>query len=172
MSFELENNVPMPTNLEQPPQAPAQTEHKPKAEVKATFDSTTACGVVLDNWRNAKVTYDQAKNALSEAKNSVLQYVGDQVDIGTSRFATNHFILKTTKTEKIEVNAPDLNRLNVALTEIATMCGADVASQVISWKPTLNKKVFDSMPLQAQEKLNEFLTLSYSTPTLSIEELK
>lgn len=150
-----------------PPQQP--TKGKEKIEPKASFDSITATGVVLDNFRHAKQNYDVAKKALDEAKGNVMAHIGEQISVGTNRFATNHFTLKTLVSKKYDVDASDMQGLNQALSVIANLCGADVASSLIKWKPSLDSKVYENLPDEAKAQLDKFITLSYGSPTLSIE---
>ena len=152
-----------------PPQQP--TMGKEKMAPKATFDSITATGVVLDNFRHAKQNYDVAKKALDEAKGYVIAHIGEQISVGTNRFATNHFMLKTSVSKKYDVDASDMQGLNQALTVIAGLCGGDVASSLIKWKPSLNSNVYEKLSDDAKAQLDRFITLSYGSPTLSIEDL-
>ena len=152
-----------------PPQQP--TMGKEKIAPKATFDSKTATGVVLDNFRHAKQNYDVAKKDLDEAKGNVIAHIGTQISVGTNRFATNHFTLKTSVSKKYDVDASDMQGLNQALTVIAGLCGAEVASSLIKWKPSLDSKVYEQLSDEAKAQLDRFITLSYGSPTLSIEEL-
>ena len=94
------------------PQQP--TMGKEKIAPKATFDSKTATGVVLDNFRHAKQNYDVAKKDLDEAKGNVIAHIGKEISVGTNRFATNHFTLKTSVSKKYDVDA---------LTEFANSLG-------------------------------------------------
>lgn len=149
-----------------PPQQPTTKE---KIAPKATFDSVTATGVVLDNFRHAKVNYDTAKKALDEAKGAVMSHIGEQISVGTNRFATNHFTLKATVSKKYDVDASDMQGLNQALTFIAGLCGGDVAGSVLKWKPSLDTKVYESLPDDAKAQLDRFITLSYGSPTFSVE---
>lgn len=151
------------------PQQP--TMGKEKIAPKATFDSKTATGVVLDNFRHAKQNYDVAKKDLDEAKGNVIAHIGTQISVGTNRFATNHFTLKTSVSKKYDVDASDMQGLNQALTVIAGLCGGDVAGSLIKWKPSLDSKVYEKLSDEAKAQLDRFITLSYSSPTLSIEEL-
>lgn len=146
-------------------------EFNKKLDVKTTFQSITATGVVLDNFKNAKTKYDEAKAKLDECKSYVIQHIGEQIDVGTTRFATNHFVLKTTKGKKYDVNADDMQALNTSLNIIAGLCGANVASSLIVWKPSLNTKVYDNLPDDAKAEIDKFITLSYGSPSLSVEEL-
>lgn len=150
-----------------PPQQP--TMGKEKVAPKASFESGTATGVVLDNFRHAKQNYDEAKKVLDEAKGVVLQHIGEQISVGTNRFATTHFTLKTTVSKKYDVDASDMQGLNQALTVIANMCSGDVAGSVLNWKPSLNSKVYENLPDEAKAQLDPFVTLSYGSPTLSVE---
>lgn len=147
------------------------TTAKQKIAPKATFDSTTATGVVLDNFRHAKEQFDIAKKALDEAKGNVITHIGEQMSVGTNRFATNHFTLKTSISKKYEVDGSDPQELNKALNAIAFLYGADVASSVIKWKPSLDVKVYEKLSDDAKAQLDRFITLSYSSATLSIEEI-
>ena len=61
--------------------------------------------------------------------------------------------------------------LNQALTVIAGLCGGDVAGSLIKWKPSLDSKVYEKLSDEAKAQLDRFITLSYGSPTLSIEEL-
>lgn len=152
-----------------PPQQP--TMGKEEIAPKATFDSKTATGVVLDNFRHAKQNYDVAKKHLDEAKGNVIAHIGTQISVGTNRFATNHFTLKTSVSKKYDVDASDMQGLNQALTVIAGLCGGDVAGSLIKWKPSLDSKVYEKLSDEAKAQLDRFITLSYGSPTLSIEEL-
>lgn len=152
-----------------PPQQP--TMGKEKIAPKAMFDSKTATGVVLDNFRHAKQNYDVAKKDLDEAKGNVIAHIGTQISVGTNRFATNHFTLKTSVSKKYDVDASDMQGLNQALTVIAGLCGGDVAGSLIKWKPSLDSKVYEKLSDEAKAQLDRFITLSYGSPTLFIEEL-
>lgn len=143
---------------------------KPAKNVKEEFNSSGATGVVLDNWRRNKVAYDEAKARLDESKENVISHLQGKIDVGTNRFATNHFVLKTTMNVKYDVDSSDMNRLNILLNNIALKCGAEVASNLLKWKPSLNVKVYDSLPDDVKQELNSVITMSYSSPTLYIEE--
>ena len=152
-----------------PPQQP--TIGKEKIAPNATFESVTATGVVLDTFRHAKQNYNVAKKALDEAKGNVIAHIGKEITVGTNRFATNHFTLKTSVSKKYDVDASDMQGLNQALTVIAGLCGSEVASSLITWKPSLDSKVYEQLSDDAKAQLDRFITLSYGSPTLSIEEL-
>ncbi len=69
------------------------------------------------------------------------------------------------------MDGSDPQELNKALNAIAFLYGADVASSVIKWKPSLNVKVYEKLSDDAKAELDRFITLSYSSATLSIEEI-
>lgn len=150
-----------------PPEQP--TAGKEKTPPKATFESVSATGVVLDNFRHAKEEYDTSKKRLDECKGLVIQHIGEQISVGTNRFATNHYVLKTSVSKKYEVDAKDKNNLNQALHQIAVIEGGEVAGSLLTWKPSLNTKVYDNLSPQAKEIINNFITMSYSSPTLTVE---
>lgn len=143
---------------------------KSKVEPKLQFRSETATGVILDNWRRAKVAYDEAKARLDESKSNVIQHIGQHIDVGTTRFATNHFVLKTTQSTKYDVDGSDINAINQALNIIAGICGGEVAGSLLKWKPSLNTKVYEKLPPDAKAEIDRFITMSYGSPTLSIED--
>ena len=145
------------------------TAGKEKTPPKATFESVSATGVVLDNFRHAKEEYDTAKKRLDECKSSVIQHIGEQINVGTTRFATNHYVLKTSVSTKYEVDAKDMNNLNRALNQIAMIDGGEVTGSLLMWKPSLNTKVYDKLSPQAKEIIDNFITMSYSNPTLTVE---
>lgn len=151
---------------------PTQSPSKSKVEPKMAFPSQNSTGVVLDNWRQAKIAYDEAKSRLDESKTNVLQHLAEEIDVGTTRFATDFYVLKTTQSRKFEINASDMNLLNQALTVIAGLCGNEVAGSLLTWKPSLNTKVYDSLPNEAKSEIDKFITMSYTTPNLSIEGVK
>lgn len=151
---------------------PTQSHSKSKVEPKMAFPSKNSTGVVLDNWRHAKIAYDEAKARLDDSRGSVLEYLAGQIDVGTTRFATDFFVLKTSQSRKFEVNGSDMNLLNQALTVIAGLCGNEVAGGLLTWKPSLNTKIYDSLPDEAKAEIDKFITMSYTSPTLSIEEIK
>lgn len=142
-----------------------------KIEPKMVFRSQGSTGVVLDNWKHAKLEYDKAKARLDESKATVIQHIGEHIDVGTTRFATNHFVLKTTQSKKYDVDGNDINAINQALNVIAGLCGAEIAGSLLKWKPSLNTKVYEQLPADAKAEIDRFVTLSYGSPTLSIEEL-
>ena len=150
-----------------PPEQP--TAGREKTPPKATFESVSATGVVLDNFRHVKEEYDTAKKRLDECKGLVIQHIGTQISVGTTRFATNHCVLKTSVSKKYEVDAKDMNNLNQALNQIAMIDGGEVAGSLLTWKPSLNTKVYDKLSPQAKEIIDNFITMSYSSPTLTVE---
>ena len=131
--------------------------------------STRAKGVVLDNWRHAKNELSEAQAKEKEAKANVMAYIKTELQDGTNRFKTDHYTLKVAHAQKYTVAKDDLGALNGALQAIANICGADVAGQLLSWSPTLNKRVYDSLPQEAKTFLDPFITMTY-TDTFSIEE--
>lgn len=143
---------------------------KSKIEPKLAFRSVSATGVILDNWKHAKVQYDEAKARLDECKSNVIQHIGEHIDVGTTRFATNHFVLKTTQSIKYDVDGSDINAINQSLNIIAGICGGEVAGSLLKWKPSLNTKVYEQLPPDAKGEIDKFITMSYNTPTLNIEE--
>lgn len=144
---------------------------KAKIQPKATFENQSATGVVLNNWKHAKAEYDQAKARLDECKGYVLQHIEELIDVGTTRISTGFFVLKTSKTAKYTVDNSDMQALNNSLTMIANLCGGDVAGSLLNWKPTLNVKVYEQLPPQAKAEIDKFVTMSYGSPTLAMEEL-
>lgn len=144
----------------------------PQQEQAQAVDSVTATGVILDNWRHAKEDYDKAKARLDECKGYVIEHIGSQINVGTTRFQTNFFTLKTSVSKQYKVNAEDMNALNQALNVIANICGGEVAGSLLSWKPTLNTRVYDSLPHNAKQEIDKFISLSYGQPTFSIEKVK
>ena len=152
--------------------SPEQVDRKLKGKIKAEFKSVTATGVVLDNWKNAKSEYDLAKAKLDECKDAIVQHIGKDFSVGTNRFATDHFVLKANVNTNYTVDCSDLQMLNGALINISDICGEEVAQELLTWKPTLNKKVYADLPVEAKAFIDGFLTLKYNAPTFSAEELK
>lgn len=150
---------------------PQQTTGKEKIAPKATYESTSATGVVLDNYRQAKLAHDSTKAKLDECKTAVLSHIQEQISVGTNRFATNHFVLKTVLATKYQVDSADMNALNQALCMVAGMCGNEVAGSLLKWKPTLNVSAYEGLPPEAKKHLEPFITMSYSSPTLTLEDL-
>lgn len=132
-------------------------------------ESTTQKGVIFDNWRNAKNRLSQAQSEEKQARNNVMEWVKEEIKEGTNRFSTNHFTLKIAHAPKYKVDSSDLGALNSAMQAISQITGAEVASQLLSWSPTLNKKVYDNLPDNAKQIIGAFLTMTYSD-TFSIED--
>lgn len=143
----------------------------PTTSVEMEYASTQATGVVLDNWRNAKLALEEAKKIEKEAKDAVMAHIQSEIKDGVNRFKTNHYALKVNHSIKYSVNKTDLNSLNTALQSVANIEGADVAMALVQWSPTLSKKVYDSLSEQAKAFINPFLTSTYYD-TFSIEENK
>lgn len=167
MEYQIEQGITPPQDVDSPQET---VERKAKVEVKATFENQTATGVVLNNWLHAKQKQAEIKKQVDESQALVLQHIGEQISVGTNRFATGFFVLKATKSEKYEVNGADVNALNNALSQLAQSAGFEVARDIIQWKPSLNKKLYDKLSDEQKAILNPFLALSYSSPTLTIEE--
>ena len=132
------------------------------------FESTQATGVVLDNWRHAKDQLTKAQAEEKKAKAVVMNYIESSLKEGTNRFKTNKFTLKVAHAAKYSVAKDNLSGLNAAMQKIAESCGNEVASQLITWSPSLNKKAYESLPEYAKSLIDEFITLTYSD-TLTIE---
>lgn len=132
-------------------------------------DSTTQKGVVFDNWRHAKNALAKAQADEKQARSNVMEWVKDEIKDGTNRFSTNHFTLKIAHAPRYKVDSSDLNALNSAMQAISQICGQEVAMQLLSWSPTLNKKVYDDLPDMAKQIINAFITMTYAD-TLSIED--
>lgn len=140
-----------------------------KKVIKCSFKNVTATGVVLNDWCFAKQKLDEAKQAEQKARQNVMQHLKTEINVGTSRFATERFTLKASMSEKYEVVFNDINELNGALGVLAMKSNAEIAKGIINWKPSLNKKLYDSLTDEQKAIINPFLKLSYSTPTFSIE---
>lgn len=142
---------------------------KDEIEVEAEeVQSTRAKGVVLDNWRHAKNELSEAQLKEKEARSNVMAYIKEEIKDGTNRFKTNHYTLKVAHSQKYSVAKDDLQALNGALQAIANICGNEVAGQLLTWSPSLNKRVYDTLPAEAKAVIDPFLTLAY-TDTFSIE---
>ena len=166
--FEIEDDVPPPTGTTMVTET---FEKPPRVDVMQTFDNQTSTGVVLNNWKHAKEKYDEAKAVLDEAKKSVISHIGENISAGTNRFATGFYVLKAVKAEKIDVEVNDVNALNQTLAQLVCTAGMDVAREIIQWKPSLNKKLYDNLRPEERALLAPFLKLSYGSPTLTIEKL-
>lgn len=139
-------------------------------EVEAEeVQSTRAKGVVLDNWRHAKNELSEAQLKEKEARSNVMAYIKEEIKDGTNCFKTNHYTLKVAHSQKYSVAKDDLQALNGALQAIANICGNETAGQLLSWSPSLNKRVYHTLPAEAKAVIDPFLTLIY-TDTFSIEE--
>ena len=71
--------------------------------------------------------------------------------------------------QKYSVAKDDLQALNGAMATIANICGNETAGQLLTWSPSLNKRVYDTLPAEAKAVIDPFLTLTY-TDTFSIED--
>ena len=126
------------------------------------IESVTAKGVVLDNWRHSKEKLAQAQSEEKQARSNVMEYIKSELKEGTNRFSTNHFTLKVAHAPKYTVAKDDLAALNAAMQTIAQICGNEVAGQLLSWLPSLNKKVYDTLPDNAKQIIGAFLTMTYA----------
>lgn len=142
---------------------------KTKVDVKEHYSNASNSGVILNNWYGAKREYDQAKAKLDTAKEHLLNFTKNKIDVGTTRLSTDRFVLKVNQTEKYTVDDSNMQGLNEVLGIIAYHLGSDVAQKLIVWKPTLNKTVYNNLPPQAIELLQPYISMSYNSPSFSVE---
>lgn len=161
MEFPIDNSIAQPDG-----EAPFV---KPDKRHNASFKSTSATGVVLDNWRAAKVKLDAAKKEESDARDLVVNHVSNDVNEGVNRFSTDKFVLKVTRSPRYKVDGSNREMLGQCLNAIYQMCGGNVANNLIKWQPTLDKRTYDELPQEAKDLINPFLTLTF-TDTFGVEE--
>ena len=130
--------------------------------------SETAFGVVLDNYARAKAQADEAKAQADEAKSAVLNWVQDQLQDGTNKFDTKFHSLKVVRSPTYSVTADDFQAMNATLQQIANMHGGEVASKLIQWKPSLDKRTYESLSNEAKALIDPFITMKYNAPTITV----
>ena len=143
---------------------------KSEKKIDGHFENKTASGVVLNNYKVAKEELKAAQEKEKELKTIVLQHVGELHE-GTNRFTTNFYALKITKTPTLSIVAPDMNYFGQCLQWIDQCVGAGVSAQLVTWKPSLNKKVYDELPEEIRKVFNQFVELKYNSPTFTLEDL-
>lgn len=139
-----------------------------KSKIEAVdVDDDTA--VMIDDWCVAKVRYDIAKDELDTHKKRLIKAMNLKSIVGISRFKTTDFELTCNVLEKYEV-VDDKELINNVLQNVFQVCGADVANNIINWKPSLNKRIYETLTEDQKSLLNDILTLSYSTPSLTMKK--
>lgn len=158
----FQNQFPLENNVSQPVE-------DTEIENGNYFKNTGATGVVLNNYRAAKQALQEAQEAERKAKENVLNHIKERMHTGTNRFKTDFYTLKVVNQPTYSIDTTNMQHLQQCMQWVQQCCGDEVASTLLNWKPSLNKKVYDSLPVQVQQVFNQFVVMKISQ-TFTLEE--
>ena len=140
-------------------------------KVDGYFKNADATGVILNGYTEAKKALENAKNEEKRWKDLVMNHIGERLHDGTNRYTTDFNCLKIVKQPTLSLEISDMTYFQQCLGWIAQCLGNETANNLISWKPSLDKRTYDSLPEEIKAVFNQFVTLKYNSPSITIEEL-
>lgn len=128
------------------------------------FRQTNIEEKIVHQWLEAKKMLQQAQYVEKECRHKVLENIGE-LQIGSNNFDNGFCKLNITQSEKFDVvNNHEL--INKILNQIALNDGLEIAQNLIQWKPSLSKKVYDKLSPLSRQLMAEILTVSLSSPII------
>ena len=168
--FPLEN-VPMDNTEEVNKNVDKEVQPKTEKKIDGYYKNADATGVVLNAYSHAKQELDKAKAEEKRSKDLVINHIGEKLHDGTNRYTTDFNCLKIVKQPVSSLEIPDMNYFQQCLGWISQCLGQETAAALVTWKPSLDKRTYDALPEEIKSVFNQFVTLKYNSPSITIEDL-
>ena len=168
--FPLEN-VPMDNTEEVNKKVDKEVQPKTEKKIDGYYKNADATGVVLNGYSKAKEALDNAKKEEKHWKDLVMNHIGEKLHEGTNRYTTDFNCLKIVKQPVLSLEITDMNYFQQCLGWISQCLGQETAAALVTWKPSLDKRTYDALPEEIKSVFNQFVTLKYNSPSITIEDL-
>jgi hypothetical protein len=135
----------------------------PRTEEQIKLDNLIIC------WDKEKAMLNVSKKVEKELRDEILSLAFTQRTTGTNKHQLGQgYFLKATFPLSYSVSEVDKETIDAKLSLLPT----EIAAQLITWKPSLNKKVYDILNEEQKNLISDLIVIRPSSETLELVKPK